>query len=91
MSSEENIVEFEVLDGAKTAGGMDAAGEADVTDSDVQLQAELLDEADVQGFDTFLGNYKKALDVERSAIKKFRRKRVNTYLCMPGMPMYTGF
>ena len=48
MSSEENIVEFEVLDGAKTAGGMDAAGEADVTDSDVQLQAEQLDEADVQ-------------------------------------------
>ena len=39
MSSEENIVEFEVLDGAKTAGGMDAAGETDVTDSDVQLQA----------------------------------------------------
>ena len=33
MSSEENIVEFEVNDGAKTAGGMDAAGEADVTDS----------------------------------------------------------
>ena len=48
MSSEENIVEFEVLDGAKTAGGMDAAGETDVTDSDVQLQAEQLDEADVQ-------------------------------------------
>lgn len=48
MSSEENIVEFEVLDGAKTAGGMDAAGEAGVTDSDVQLQAEQLDEADVQ-------------------------------------------
>ena len=48
MSSEENIVEFEVLDGAKTAGGMDAAGETDVKDSDVQLQAEQLDEADVQ-------------------------------------------
>ncbi|MBQ8058231.1 MAG: hypothetical protein IJ199_00215 [Prevotella sp.] len=48
MSSEENIVEFEVLDGAKTAGGMDAARETDVTDSDVQLQAEQLDEADVQ-------------------------------------------
>lgn len=48
MSSEENIVEFEVLDGAKTAGGMDAAGETDVTDSDVQLQVEQLDEADVQ-------------------------------------------
>ena len=48
MSSEENIVEFEVLDGAKTAGGMGAAGETDVKDSDVQLQAEQLDEADVQ-------------------------------------------
>lgn len=48
MSSEENIVEFEVLDGAKTAGGMDAAGETGVIDSDVQLQAEQLDEADVQ-------------------------------------------
>lgn len=48
MSSEENIVEFEVLDGAKTAGGIDAAGEADVKDSDVQLQAEQLDEADAQ-------------------------------------------
>ena len=47
MSDEENIVEFEVLDGAKTDGGKDATGNADVIDDDVQSRTGQPEEADV--------------------------------------------
>ena len=47
MSDEENIVEFEVLDGAKTDGGKDATGNADVADDDVQSRTGQPEEADV--------------------------------------------
>ena len=40
----------------------------------MEVKAE---ETDVHGFNAFLENYKKALDVERSAIKKFQKKPQN--------------